>query len=98
MLLRNLLRKKQDRQIHQTYTGQKGKLQNAMKEHTDKDIKSSKKEYKKVENKDNYHAKSWAQIMNLGSDFGHEKRVAEAVTIKNSKTPDLYGSRKKSQR
>ena len=32
--------------------------------------------------------------MNLGSDFGHEKRVAEAVTIKNSKPPDLYGLRK----
>ena len=63
-----------------------------MKEHVDEIV--SMKDYEKTERILNATAISLSRILRLGTDYGHEGRVTEAVVVLNSHPPDLYGLRK----
>ena len=65
-----------------------------MEEHIKKDEKVTIKDYEKTEKVLNAHATALSRILGLGTDYGHEGRVTEAVVVLNSHPPDLYGLRK----
>ena len=65
-----------------------------IEEHIKKDEKVTIKDYEKTEKVLNAHATALSRILGLGTDYGHEGRVTEAVVVLNSHPPDLYGLRK----
>jgi hypothetical protein len=65
-----------------------------MKEHVDKDETVGMKVYEKTERIINAHALSLSKILGLGTDYGHEFRIKEALVVLNSHPPNLYGVRK----
>ena len=65
-----------------------------MREHVEKDDKVTMKEYEKTEKVLNATAICLSRILGLGTAFGQEGRVTEAVVVLNSHPPDLYGLRK----
>ena len=72
----------------------KDNYKDCMEEHVENDEKVSMKEYAKNEKLFNAHASSLSRILGLGTNFGHEHRIKEAVVVLNSHPPDLYGLRK----
>ena len=66
----------------------------ALMDHTMKDIEVGHDKVKQIENTMNHHMKQFNRMFNVGSAHNHESRVTSATHSTNMPAPPLYGLRK----
>ena len=67
---------------------------NALDDHIKDDILIDKKKVKQIENQMNQHLGHFNKMFKVGSNWGHQDRVANASTSTNIPPPPKYGLRK----